>query len=93
MLYGWATCCKHASSWFDSFSHHFMDKRYIGLQELKPFMKVARNITIVESMINKTVEVHNGLRWTQVSIKPNWLGHKIGEFIFTKKKVIFKKKK
>jgi small subunit ribosomal protein S19 len=46
-----------------------------------------RNLIIVPSMVDLTIHVHNGKEFVPVKIKPEMLGHRLGEFALTRKKV------
>jgi small subunit ribosomal protein S19 len=46
-----------------------------------------RDMVVVPSMIDTTVEVYNGQRFVEVDIEPEMLGHKLGELAKTRKKV------
>lgn len=46
-----------------------------------------RNMIVVPSMVGKTVEVYNGQRFIEVDIEGEMLGHYLGEFAKTRKKV------
>jgi len=43
--------------------------------------------------IGHTIYVYNGLKYISLKITEDMVGHKIGEFIMTKKKAIYTKKK
>ncbi len=46
-----------------------------------------RNMIVVPEMVGKTVEVYNGQDFVPVEIKEEMLGHYLGEFSKTRKKV------
>lgn len=46
-----------------------------------------RDIVIVPNMVDYTVFVHNGKEFFQVRIIPEMLGHRLGEFAQTRRKV------
>ncbi len=46
-----------------------------------------RNMIIVPEMVGKTVEVYNGQDFVPVEIKEKMLGHYLGEFAKTRKRV------
>jgi len=46
-----------------------------------------RNMIIVPEMVGSMVGVYNGLNFTQVEIKPDMIGHYLGEFSITYKPV------
>lgn len=53
----------------------------------------ARSCTIVPSMLGLNVQVHNGRKFVSFKIKPHMIGHKLGEFSFTRSVTIHKKLK
>ena len=54
----------------------------------KPVRTHLREMIIVPDMIDKKVLLHNGKEWLLVTIKPEMLGHRLGEFILTRKRVM-----
>ncbi len=46
-----------------------------------------RDIIILPDMVNSTARVHNGKEFTMITIIPEMLGHYLGEFVMTRKKV------
>ncbi|GAM24406.1 hypothetical protein SAMD00019534_075810 [Acytostelium subglobosum LB1] len=48
----------------------------------------ARNILIVPEMIGSVVGIYNGKQYNQVEIKPEMIGHYLGEFSLTYKTVM-----
>ncbi len=43
---------------------------------------------IVPEMVDKRVLLHNGKEWVLIIIKPEMVGHRLGEFALTRKKVL-----
>jgi ribosomal protein S19 len=54
---------------------------------------IDKNSFIVPKFINKTFKLHNGKIYSEIEISKEMIGHKFGEFVFTRKKFLFKKKK
>ena len=54
----------------------------------KPVRTHLREMLIVPEMIDKRVLLHSGKEWTLVTIKAEMLGHRLGEFVLTRKKVM-----
>jgi len=52
-----------------------------------------RSLLIVSGYENKEFSIHNGISFKKILITNNMIGHKLGEFFFTKKRPIFKAKK
>lgn len=46
-----------------------------------------RDIVIIPGMVDYTVYIHNGKDFVQVKIIPEMIGHRLGEFSVTRKKV------
>jgi small subunit ribosomal protein S19 len=66
----------------------------IKLNEKKSkFILSKRNCKITPMFLNKTFHIHNGKLYTEVNINEEMLGHNLGEFVFTRKKFSFPKKK
>jgi len=54
----------------------------------KPVRTHLRETVIIPEMVFKKVLVHNGNNWLGVDIKPEMVGHRLGEFALTRKKVL-----
>ena len=52
-----------------------------------PIKTHARDMVILPYMVGLTIHVHNGKEFAPVEIKPQMIGHYLGEFIITNKKV------
>ncbi|MFQ5887632.1 MAG: 30S ribosomal protein S19 [Candidatus Hydrothermarchaeales archaeon] len=46
-----------------------------------------RSMFILPEMVGTTIEVYNGKEFIRVEIKPEMIGHYLGEFVLTRKKV------
>ena len=64
-------------------------------QSKKTYLKpiISRNTTILPTFINKTFEIYNGKKFTELLVVNEMVGHKFGEFSTTRKRFSFKKKK
>jgi small subunit ribosomal protein S19 len=60
---------------------------------LKKKIIINRNSNIVPLFLGSTFKVYNGKSYTEVTVTDSMIGHKFGEFSFTRVKFIFKKKK
>lgn len=47
----------------------------------------SRSLVVVPAMVGLTIYVHNGREFVQVKIMPEMLGHRLGEFALTRKKI------
>ncbi|MEM5782177.1 MAG: 30S ribosomal protein S19, partial [Candidatus Aenigmatarchaeota archaeon] len=54
----------------------------------KPVKTHLRDFVIIPEIVGKKVLVHNGNTWVGVDIKQEMLGHRLGEFALTRKKVV-----
>lgn len=54
---------------------------------------MSRASTIRRDFVGKVFFVHNGQMYRPVLIKDNMVGHKLGEFVMTKKICVYKRKK
>jgi small subunit ribosomal protein S19 len=54
----------------------------------KPVRTHLRQMIIIPEMIDKRVLLHSGKEWILVIIKPEMVGHRLGEFVLTRKKVL-----
>ncbi len=55
--------------------------------------KASRNSEIVPKFLGLIFNVHNGKSYSEVTVTNEMIGHKFGEFVFTRSKFYFKKKK
>lgn len=46
-----------------------------------------KDLIILPSMVNTTIKLHNGKEFTILNIIPEMLGHYLGEFVMTRKKI------
>ena len=54
---------------------------------------MSRSSTILKDFIGLTFLVHNGKQYQQVIVNSKMVGHKFGEFAFTRQRYFFKKGK
>lgn len=52
------------------------------------YVTKARNCTITETFIGKTYKIYNGKSYVSIEITPDMVGHKLGEFVKTKRRAI-----
>lgn len=57
-------------------------------KDSKPIKTHCRDMVIIPEMVGLNLLVHSGKEFTSVDIKPEMIGHYIGEFIITNKKVV-----
>jgi len=54
---------------------------------------ISRNVEITPKFIGMTFKVHNGKDYLEITVTDEMIGHKFGEFAFTRGRFSFKKKK
>ena len=54
----------------------------------KPIRTDVRSMIIIPEFVGKIFAIHNGKDWNTVVIKPEMLGHYLGEFANTRKRVM-----
>ena len=61
----------------------------------KPYnaLAVPRDTKIFPKFLGLTVKIHNGKKYTEITVVEEMLGHRFGEFSSTRGKFSFKKKK
>ena len=57
-------------------------------KDAKPIKTHCRDMVIIPEMVGLNLLIHSGKEFTALDIKPEMLGHYIGEFIITNKKVV-----
>ncbi len=55
------------------------------LHKRKRILLKARNLLITKNLLKKSINIHNGLFYKSKTLVKANLGHKIGEFSFTRK--------
>ncbi|MBI2583679.1 MAG: 30S ribosomal protein S19 [Candidatus Aenigmarchaeota archaeon] len=60
----------------------------LKIQRKKPVRTKARDMIIIPEMIGKRLEIYNGLNHVAVEIKPEMIGHYLGEFALTRRRVM-----
>lgn len=69
---------------FDDDEKKFLEKLRTSEKPVRTHM---REMVIIPEMLSKKILVHNGKEWISIDIKPEMLGHRIGEFALTRKRV------
>ncbi len=62
--------------------------RRVKEKESKPVRTHCRDMIILPEMVGLTLLIHSGKEFTSVEIKPEMVGHYLGEFVITNKKVV-----
>jgi small subunit ribosomal protein S19 len=75
---------RNLSRGFDDEEKKFLEKVRNSSKPVKTHM---REFVIIPDMLFKRILVHNGHEWVTVDIKPEMLGHRLGEFSMTRRRV------
>jgi len=59
-----------------------------GRDAAKPIKTHCRDMIIIPEMVGKTLLVHSGKEFSSLTIRPEMVGHYLGEFVITNKKVV-----
>jgi small subunit ribosomal protein S19 len=73
-----------------SLKRGFTNQQQTVLKKLrlnKPVQTHCRDMLIVPEMLDKIIKVHDGRNFVPVAILPEMLGHALGEFVLTRKRV------
>lgn len=65
----------------------FVEKCRKNAGKSKPIKTHLRYLVIVPGMVNYTIGIHNGKEFVSIKIIPEMLGHRLGEFATTRRKV------
>ncbi|MGP8069219.1 MAG: 30S ribosomal protein S19 [Candidatus Bathyarchaeia archaeon] len=57
-------------------------------KDAKPIRTHCRDMVIIPEMVGLNLMIHSGKEFTSLDIKPEMLGHYVGEFVITNKKVL-----
>jgi small subunit ribosomal protein S19 len=57
-------------------------------KDVKPIKTHCRDMVIIPEMIGLNLLVHSGKEFAPIEVKPEMIGHYLGEFIITNKKVV-----
>ncbi len=56
-------------------------------KDAKPIKTHCRDMVVIPEMVGLNLLIHSGKEFTALDIKPEMLGHYVGEFVITNKKV------
>ncbi len=59
---------------------NFMKKLGKSLAKNKPIKTQMREIPVLPSMIGSKIKIYNGKDWPEITVTPEMLGHRLGEF-------------
>ena len=71
---------------------------YINLINFKPkknkkIQEISRNFEVTPRIVGFTFKIYNGKNFSSITINDKMIGHKLGEFVPTRARFEFKKKK
>lgn len=70
----------------------FTEQQKILLKKLRANEKNiethCRNIIVLPEMVGKTIKIYQGKEFIPVAVEVNMVGHYLGEFVLTRKKVV-----
>jgi ribosomal protein S19 len=59
----------------------------------KKILELPRYFEVTSNMVGKICNVYSGKELVQLTLVEEMIGHKLGEFVSTREKFVFKKKK
>jgi len=65
----------------------FVKKCRKRAEQGKPIRTHLRDLVVVPNMVDYTIFIHNGKEFVQIKMMPEMLGHRLGEFAQTRRKV------
>lgn len=71
----------------------FINNNFLLYQKKKIIKTNSRSTVILPFLIGKSIKLHNGKFYILIKIKEEMVGHKLGEFVLTRLRHIYKKNK
>jgi ribosomal protein S19 len=68
----------------------FVQKRDI---QNKKLLVLPRNFEVTLNIVGKTCSIYSGKKWVKLTLVEEMIGHKLGEFVSTRERFVFKKTK
>jgi len=62
--------------------------RRAASKDAKPIRTHCRDMVVIPEMVGLSLLIHSGKEFTSVDIQPAMVGHYLGEFVLTNKKVV-----
>ncbi|KAG9003164.1 mitochondrial ribosomal small subunit component [Tulasnella sp. JGI-2019a] len=88
----WSLVCRSRSAWKGPYFVAFPNLRE-SLATNSAVYTQARACTILPNFIGIKFMVHNGMQYLPVTVTPEMVGHKLGEFSPTRKRFTYKPSK
>ena len=57
-------------------------------KDIKPIKTHCRDMVVLPEMVGLNLLVHSGKEFESIEVKPEMIGHYLGEFVITNKKVV-----
>nr|YP_009004109.1 ribosomal protein S19 [Tsukubamonas globosa]BAO51951.1 ribosomal protein S19 [Tsukubamonas globosa] len=70
----------------------FIDNSLLDMATKNRVKSWSRRSTVLSSWIGKRIDLYNGQKFVPVTVRSYMVGHKLGEYAYTRKKCIHKKK-
>lgn len=81
------------SSWKGPFISYDFLTEDLKKSNQKNFKTTSRSSVVLPFLLNKTVSIHNGKFLIPIFITEDMIGHKLGEFVLTRLRHVYIKKK
>ena len=81
------------SKWKGPYLNILFNIKKINVNKKISFITVKRNSVITPKFLGLTFKIHNGKNFNELTVNDSMIGHKFGEFAFTRAQFSFKKKK
>lgn len=81
------------STWKGPFIDYDFLVKSSGAFSKKPIETRSRNSVILPYLVGKTLKVYNGKKYVSFKVVEDMVGLKIGEFVLTRLRHVYKKKK
>lgn len=80
---------KHSSS---GFLNRFFKPYYKTVLNKKSDVYLwSRSALVTKQFVGKRVSIHNGREFSSIVVRPTMLGHRFGEFAFSKRRAVYTK--
>ena len=81
------------SAWKGPFIDYDFLVKSLKASSKKPIETRSRNSVILPYLVGKTLKVYNGKKYVSFKVVEDMVGLKIGEFVLTRLRHVYKKKK
>jgi small subunit ribosomal protein S19 len=81
------------SIWKGPYINKLLYNEINQFKQLNLFRTSDKSSTIISEMVYKKIEIYNGRFFHKLQIVDDMVGHKLGEFVQTKKRCVYRNKK